>query len=318
MGRGYRDQVRWRRLGLGGVLLAVVAWVALTRGDAVLASHPAYAVLLAVAGLAALVAVVTGLRRSTRPARRAGALRRVLVPGLQVVGVLVLAAALAWLRPLPASDVAVAAMDGGDGVTVQDRATEIVLVPTAAEPRAGLVFWAGALVDPRAYVPLLSDVARQGYEVHVVKPPLGVAFLALGAGDRARGEDDSVTTWVSGGHSLGGVAASSDAGDRPDDVAGLLLWASYPASSLAADTDLTVTSVSGTADGLATGADIEASRADLPPGTTFVAVAGGIHALFGDYGPQSGDGEPTVSRAQAQEQVVAASVALLDEVAGGG
>ena len=73
-------------------------------------------------------------------------------------------------------------------------------------------------------------------------------------------------------------------------------------------------SVSGTLDGLSTPEDIEASRPLLPPSTTFVAIEGAVHAFFGDYGEQSGDGMPTVSRAEAQEQIVEASVALMAAV----
>ena len=84
--------------------------------------------------------------------------------------------------------------------------------------------------------------------------------------------------------------------------------ASYPLGSLAGRDDLRVTSVSGTRDGLATPADIEASRADLPASATFVAVVGAVHAFFGDYGTEPGDGSPTVSRREAQEQIADASI----------
>ncbi|AMD88189.1 hypothetical protein AXF14_12110 [Actinomyces radicidentis] len=53
----------------------------------------------------------------------------------------------------------------------------------------------------------------------------------------------------------------------------------------------------------------------LPAGTRFVEVDGAVHADFGDYGPQDGDGEPTTSRTSAQEQIVAASQALLSGLA---
>ena len=76
--------------------------------------------------------------------------------------------------------------------------------------------------------------------------------------------------------------------------------------------------MSGTADALSTPADIAASRANLPPSTVFTAVEGGIHAYFGDYGPQPGDGTPGVDRNTAQRQIVAASVSFMDAVAGAG
>jgi len=36
-----------------------------------------------------------------------------------------------------------------------------------------------------------------------------------------------------------------------------------------------------------------------------------VHAYFGDYGEQAGDGIPTVSREQAQTAIVDATLALL-------
>ena len=62
---------------------------------------------------------------------------------------------------------------------------------------------------------------------------------------------------------------------------------------------------------LATTEDIKDSRADLPPDTSYVAVDGGVHAFFGDYGEQPGDGTPTVRREQAQTEIVDASIALV-------
>ena len=114
--------------------------------------------------------------------------------------------------------------------------------------------------------------------------------------------------WAVGGHSLGGVAASSYADDHP--VAGLLLYASYPASELARN-DLLTTSVSGSADGLATPAKVAEAKPKLPEATTYVVIEGGVHSFFGDYGDQPGDGTPTIPRAEAQAQIQKATIELL-------
>jgi hypothetical protein len=37
-----------------------------------------------------------------------------------------------------------------------------------------------------------------------------------------------------------------------------------------------------------------------------------VHSYFGDYGEQPGDGTPTVSRSEAQRQIVAATVAFMN------
>jgi hypothetical protein len=109
--------------------------------------------------------------------------------------------------------------------------------------------------------------------------------------------------------------AAGKAARSPDAVQGLALWASYPASGDdLSDRALAVASIYGTRDGLASLAEIEASRLLLPPDTQWTALEGGNHAQFGWYGPQSGDGEATLSREEQQAQIVAATLALLERV----
>ena len=148
-----------------------------------------------------------------------------------------------------------------------------------------------------------------------MKPPLGVGLLARGAAtDEVRRAARDGQAVAVGGHSLGGTAAAMVV-EHERAADGLLLWASYPANdALAARTDLVVTSISGSRDGLATPADIEDSRADLPPDTRFVVIPGAVHADFGDYGTQRGDGERAISHAAAQRELVAASLRFMREV----
>jgi hypothetical protein len=223
--------------------------------------------------------------------------------------------ALAWARPFPAEPIALAAMRSGDDIQVSDRLTwfEMKRVTQNAkgetvQPQVGLVFVPGARVDPRAYANILRPVAEAGYLVAVVKPAYGFALPNSSQPDSVIQNHPEIRYWAVGGHSLGGVAASSYADDHP--VTGLLLYASYPASELARN-DLIATSVSGSADGLATPGDIAEAKPKLPEATRYVVVEGGIHAFFGDYGDQPGDGTPGISREDAQAQIQQATVALL-------
>lgn len=297
-------------------LVAVSAWIWVTRTDVLLTGHPMYAVLVTLAGLAGLVLAIGAWRARRRAAvRRPGVLRAVArIAG--VVGTIAALAGLVWLRPYPATAPAVALTSTGSAaVSVVSTPTTITLAPTAGATAytsgVGLVFQPGALVDPRAYVPLLARVAERGHLVVIVKQPLSFGLLAIGAPDGPIGAHPEVTRWAVGGHSLGGVAASMYAAGQGDRVSGLLLWASYPAASLADRTGLAVASISGTADGLATPEKIDTHRKELPAATVYVPVEGGIHAFFGDYGEQAGDGIPTVPREQAQAAIVEATLALL-------
>ncbi|MFI2104327.1 alpha/beta hydrolase [Isoptericola sp. NPDC019693] len=294
----------------GAVL--VVAWACATAWGAVVHGHPAYAVLLVLTLAGAVLAGVRALRaRPARPGwRRAG--RVVLLVGGAAWVVL-----LAWLRPFVAVEPALAAMRPDDAVTVSESATRYVLAPAGGGDGTAVFFQPGARVDARAYAAVLRPIAEAGHTVVVGKQPLGIGFLAVGALDDARAAFPEEERWVVGGHSLGGTVAAMEAdaaddGDAP--VAGLLLFASYPAGDVSGTLTAAVESVSGSRDGLSTPAKIDASRADLPADSTFTVVEGAAHAQFGDYGPQPGDGTPTISHDDARAQISAAAVAFVDRL----
>jgi len=302
------------RIGVGLLCILVPVVCAVLARGSLLAGHPAYPLTLAAGVLVGLLLVVTGARRTPagRPRRR----------GWTAVGrvsgallTLVLLGSLVYLVPATASAAALDAVPGDAAVRIEQSPTRITLTPSGPPPTTGLIFQPGAKVDPRAYVPLLKQVAAAGYLVVVVEQPYSIGFFAIGQPAHVIAGHPTITRWAVGGHSLGGVAAGVYAAGADTGVHGLLFWASYPLASLADRTDLVVASVSGTADGLSTPADIEASRAKLPADATFTAVQGGIHAYFGDYGAQAGDGTATVDRATAQSQIVAATTAFLGRVA---
>jgi len=91
-----------------------------------------------------------------------------------------------------------------------------------------------------------------------------------------------------------------------------VLWAAYPAdSNNLSKSDVKVMSISGTRDGLSTPEKVEASKRNLPKGTEYVAIEGGNHAQFGDYGSQSGDNKADISLKDQQTQIAQATLQLL-------
>lgn len=326
--------VIWLLVGLG--MVAVPVWLGWTRWSVILNGHPvtlAVTILCGMAGIVALAWAIASLLlggrydREVSPGqpghRTAAQLHRrarwrigLAVPALIVC--LVTVALLAWSRPFPAAPVAVAAMESSTTVRVSDRISWYEMESIRknrfgreVKPTTGLIFYPGARVDARAYANLLKPLAASGYLVVVLKEPFGIGLIHVDHADGVLQVHPDIARWAVGGHSLGGVAASSFADAHPAQVKGLLLYASYPASKLHR-TDLKVVSISGTSDGLATPTKVAASKPDLPARTTrFIAVKGGVHAFFGDYGPQPGDGTPTVARATAQAQIVRSSQALM-------
>ncbi|MDX1416408.1 MAG: alpha/beta fold hydrolase [Candidatus Promineifilaceae bacterium] len=208
------------------------------------------------------------------------------------------------------------ALNSNSEVNVQDNEW-LVFQPQAAAATTGLIFYPGGRVDPAAYAPLAREIAAAGYRVVITPMPLNFAFLAPERALEVMAAFPEISHWVVGGHSLGGAMAANFAGSHPDRVDGLVLWAAYPAQAddLSAQ-DLLVSSIYGSADGLATQEEIDGSRPLLPPQTSWVAIEGGNHAQFGSYGPQAGDNPAAISAEEQQEQIVAATVSLLNEVSG--
>jgi dienelactone hydrolase len=219
-----------------------------------------------------------------------------------------------WLNdladPMPETE---SAMVSSETVSV---ATEPWLTFAPPDPAdTGFIFYPGGRVSAQAYAPPLRALAEAGYLGVITPMPFGLAVLSPDAADDVMAAHPEIERWVIGGHSLGGAMAAQYAAGRAE-IAGLVLWAAYPPGGVdLGGHEAQVTSIFATEDGLATVAEIEASAAQLPADTTFVEIDGGNHAQFGWYGEQDGDGQATISRESQQQQVIAATLDLIETVA---
>jgi pimeloyl-ACP methyl ester carboxylesterase len=301
---------RWWPLSVGAASLGTAGWAFTTAHVGILGSNPAYLYTLLLTSAAAISLVIWALFVGAPPQR--SQVRVWLSRCALVVSGAVIIGLLAYLRPMSASQLAVDALDDAGGVSVEVTRSMNRLTPDAGPRPVGLAFYPGARVDPQAYTHLLRPIAEAGYEVVIFKQPYNLAILDSNAADAVIGDpDDPIDTWVIAGHSLGGAMAARYAESQQDELVGLLLYAAYPVNNMSERTNLAVMSVFGTADAIADPTDIEQRMSDLPPATEFVAVDGAIHSFFGDYGIQRGDGNPTVSREQAQREIADASIRFL-------
>ena len=234
---------------------------------------------------------------------------------IPVVIIIALLGFTLWASIIPAPmPQAIAVLQPGAQVTVTTTPW-LVFSPVGKQPATGLIFYPGGRVDERAYAPMAHTLAAAGYLVVIPPMPLHLAVLAPDKALAIEATYPAVLHWVIGGHSLGGSMAAQFIYNHPDKAQGLVLFASYPANNNSlANLTLKVVSVSGSLDGLATPAKVEASRPLLPAATTWVVIQGGDHAQFGWYGPQSGDNPATISREDQQAQAVAAVLNLLKAV----
>ena len=97
-------------------------------------------------------------------------------------------------------------------------------------------------------------------------------------------------------------------------VRGLLLYGTFPGCDLSGREDLAVTLIYGTHDTVIPPAQVTQARSKLPAQTRYIEISGGTHSFFGDYGPQDGDGQPTISHEEARTQILKASHALFQQL----
>jgi pimeloyl-ACP methyl ester carboxylesterase len=235
--------------------------------------------------------------------------------GIGVVILLLVGGFTLWAytpsAPMPE---ALAAMQSNSSVQVT-RDGWVTFAPVIGEPDTGVIFYPGGRVDYRAYAPLMSELAAQGYLVALVPMPFNLAVFGSERASQVIAAHPEIQHWIIGGHSLGGAMAASFVYNNPEAVDGLFFLAAYPASNQSlADSGVKVLSISGTKDGLATPAKIDASIPLLPPDTIFSPIEAGNHAQFGWYGPQSGDNPAGISRESQQKQVFEKLVMFIESL----
>ena len=325
-------------LGVGAAMVGVPIWLGWTRWQPILVGHPLVLALTIACGLMGFVALAwavaslvlgdrsdddtTGPRAERSRAARASRRIALAVPALFACALLVLG--LVWSRPVPATEVALAAMRSENDVRVSDRLTWYEMTSTArnkadevVRPTTGLVFVPESRVDPRSYAHVLRPLAEAGYLVTVLKEPFGTSLLDANHPARVIAAHPEIARWVLAGHALGGATAAAFADDHPAvdgaPVAGLVLWGASPAGAVDR-TDLKVTSISTDPDGPATPAEANPTKTGLPPGTTYVVVPGAGPSIFGDYEVQPDDAAPAADRAAAQAEIAKATRAVLAAV----
>jgi hypothetical protein len=189
-----------------------------------------------------------------------------------------------------------------DTVQIVDKGKYISIKESESNTK-GIVFYQGAKVEYTAYIPLLVTLSQNGYECFLVKMPFHLAVFNIGAADKVISENSHITDWYIGGHSLGGVMASSYARNNSYKLKGIFLFGAYPSSDLS-DTNLKMISIYGENDLILNRDKLNETMENAPSDSFYYEMSGANHGGFGDYGMQKGDGEAKISSSEQIEETV--------------
>lgn len=191
--------------------------------------------------------------------------------------------------------------------------------PVKASPLTGFIFYPGGRVDHRGYATLMKTIAAEGYLVVVPDMPINMAAFNPNAADEIIAAHAEIENWVIGGHSLGGTMAAQYTSKHPEDIAGLAIWASYPADSTdISDFEIPVISIYGSREKRVNDESVGERKHLLPADTVYIRIEGGDHHQFGSYEIRPEEHLATISRASQHGQIIQATLDLLETVSGQG
>lgn len=257
-------------------------------------------------------ALVTQVEKVQKPRVRRRIWTIVVVIGLVAAGYGVGVSQATVVRPplVLGQDAITDAASATVTVTLEDVGGQVIHVAATGPRKVAFVFYPGGLVRPQSYEWLGRALSAYGVETWIPVMPFDLAVTGIDRADAILGQVGDVPV-VIGGHSLGGAMAADYASKHADNLDGLVLCAAYPAGNVTVAASWPVLSLRAERDGVAAAADVQGGLDRLPAGSKLVTIDGAVHAFFGRYGPQQGDGTPTVSRSDAEKAIVAAIAAYL-------
>jgi hypothetical protein len=201
-------------------------------------------------------------------------------------------------------------------VTLETSGGQVIDIrPSSGEANTLLILYPGGLVRPQAYEWIGRALTTHGVQTVIPVFPLDLAVTGINRAGGLIAQYGQGKRVVIAGHSLGGAMAAQYAAGHTDQLAGMILMAAYPAGNVTLKgKTLPTLSLLAEKDGVADPQAVRGGLERLPDGTTLTVIPGAVHAFFGRYGPQKGDGVPTVTHGQAETSILAAITAFLDKL----
>lgn len=228
-----------------------------------------------------------------------------------------LGAGVAWLAVGDdADEVALALALATHAVEVEDVDGVLTVAPSgASETGPGVVFVPGTRIERAAYVATWAPIVEAtGVTVYVPAVPLNLPVLAadpIGAVIEAHPDR---STWIVGGHSMGGFEAAAYVATADVLPAGLLLWGSGPGRAELADAVVPTMLVAGGSDSVLP-LDRALGEGSLPPDATIAVIDGMVHGQFGRYSDTEDPRDPDRrSDVDTLDDLVATTSGFIDQV----
>lgn len=210
-----------------------------------------------------------------------------------------------WLfYSIQAKGVSPAYLQSSDLIDFEDNVDFYAFTPTTTYDKV-FIFYPGALVQPKAYIPLCRKIAEKNIKVYLIKMPWRLATKGYKKPIDLGILSDSTKTYILAGHSQGAKMAAQFVFENKNAIDKLVLIAStHPRDISLADMSIPILKIYGSHDGVADETSIMDNKSKLPESTKFVRIDGANHAQFGYYGYQLGDNTATTSREEQQEKTV--------------
>jgi predicted esterase len=214
-------------------------------------------------------------------------------------------------EPLPE---AIEALASDEQVQVEHEPW-LTFAPTEDTRETGFIFYPGGRIDPKGYAPLMKAIASQSYLVVVPEMPLNIAAFRPSIADEIVAAHPEIDRWVISGHSVGGAMAAQYTHTHGENIAGLVIWASYPPDKAdLSGLEIPVMLIYGSRETRVTDNSVAERQHLLPAATVFVRIEGGDHHQFGSYEIDPKDRLATISRDSQQQQILQATLTLLESV----
>ncbi|HJS01070.1 MAG TPA: alpha/beta hydrolase [Flavobacterium sp.] len=164
------------------------------------------------------------------------------------------------------------------------------------------IFYPGAMVDPKAYLPLCRKIAQNNIKVYLIKMPWRLAANGYNKPKELNLFKDRSKKYILAGHSQGAKMAAQFVFENPNLINKLILiGTTHPRDISLSNLEIPILKIYGSKDGVADEKSIIANKSKLPITAKFVRIEGANHSQFGYYGFQLGDNKAEISREQQQK-----------------